>query len=484
MSSLPFTPSWRRMFALTFSFVLLGGFVLLAMGRNTAVALQVNTLAPQEEACLPDDPYELQKLSDLLDEANPSSVPVEINRYITVEYIGDATFVDEQPSDPEEFSFIDRTDNPSEEPQEPDSDDIRVGTLEMITVDNKTGHMYKVRVAEEALRAIHDCREQAGMTAGSETLANPPHAEAGFPIFLPSIIGGSGTATAPTLEISPRGRPQGVESRTRLNPNGRYPWNTIASLGPLVDGGGNMARSGCTGTMIGPRLMVTAAHCISSFGQKQFNGVRVTPARTGANTPYGSVWVAPQNSTALFPSRYYLLPDWVNGVGQSKESDWALVVLPPNPFPLLNTWMGYAALSGNALGNYAIYNRGYPTCATNNPTHPSPCQVANMYGDKNNCQLGEYHSLDPVTNWNRNIRHSCATSSGQSGSALYLFLGNSPAVIGTHIGTGICDADLDGSDLIDLDELCTKDDPVLVNVFRRHTPTELWLISLYRETYK
>lgn len=461
-----------KRFGLMFGLFFVMGLVALWGGLgNTAVA--TNT-AVQEEACLPNDPYDLDGLMALLDSDTPSTVPIQLNDFITVEYLGEATFVEEEP-DTDLYTFDDAVNDPREDPEEPGIDEIRVGTVEMISVDTHSNHMYKISVVEEALRDIHDCREEAGMTTGSHTVDNPQTTEQGFQLFLPAIVGSSGG----TIQIDPRGRPKGVENRVRFNPTLKYPWRTIAAMGGVENSAGNPVAASCTGTMIGPRLMVTAAHCISDFGTDKFKGATVNPARKGIETPYGSVSV----SSTVSRWRYFLLPDWVNGNGAEKESDWALVVLPANPFPTLNQWMGYASLSGNSLANYNVYNRGYPTCNQPNPTHPVPCDFGQMYGDKGTCALGEYHSLD-ASGWNRNIRHDCATSAGQSGSALYLYLGNSPAVIGTHIGTGLCDFDANKDKAISADEECTEDDPQLVNVFRRHTPNEIWLISFYRELFQ
>lgn len=455
-------------------------FLLLASGTERGRAQSTAVVDPNlaiDEPCLEGDPYELNSLLAVLDGDNPPTAPVVINEYITVEYLGDGSVTDEAFED--NHIFQDETTDATENPNEPSIDDVRVGVIEMVTFDDVSNHIYKVSVTEDAMRAIHTCREEAGMTRGSEIVDDQLASEIGYRMFMPTVLDQDLAAGAPA-DI--QGRPQGKESRILFNAQVKYPWRTIASMGRVTKLDGTAANPGCTGTLIGPRLMVTAAHCISDFGSSQFKGVRAAPARAGTIAPYGTATVDGNNRF-----RYFVHVDWLQGQGASKITDWGLVVLPENPFPTLNQWMGYAAVSGNVLANYRVYNRGYPTCASGNPTHPSPCQVGNMYGDLNDCDLGEYHSLDAQTGWNRNIRHSCATSAGQSGSALYIYLptqqGNVPAVIGTHVGTGLCDYDADNNDSIDPDELCTEDDPWLLNVFRRHTPIELWIISLYRELY-
>ncbi len=472
---------------LSMSIIIAGIAMLLsfpfgAEGAHTEVeAEHVDKLVTSpDERCLADDPYQLDELTAFIESDTPSSELVEINRFVKVQYIGDANL--DGKVDTSDFQVTDEITETVEAPVEPSFEETRLGTLEMIAFNTRTKHQFRVTIEEDALRAVHTCRENAGLTQASDPVEDTNHAEEGYRTFLPTILSANDTPTT-TQFRAVQGRSKGIDTRTNKSPSkNRYPWKVIANLGRHVNDEGEPRHAGCTGTMIGPRHMVTAAHCLNKFGTNNFRGATVVPARMGVDAPFGT-------ATATENAIYFIHSGWVNGETPAKQWDWALVILPANPFPTLNQWMGYAALTGNALTNYHVFNRGYPTCRQPNPTHPANCQIGHLYGDSHTCKLSEYHLPGP-DGWNRNIRHTCDTSAGQSGSPLYLYLSRGtstpsfvPAVIGTHIGTGICDADLDNSGLIDEDELCTEEN-VNVNVFRRHTPIDLTVMSIFREAFQ
>lgn len=460
----------RFHYMLTFIFVL---SILLGDGAPTAFAMPPQQETPQTDdlTCLPNDPYQLAQLEAILDSDTPPSTPVQINRFVSVRYLGQGTLTD--PAQTEIAATIAPTGTVSTAPDEPMPDPERVPAAQITAFNTRTLAEYEITLSAEMLETIHDCREMAGMTSGSTGVDDVLNAESGYRVSLPFIKGKAGTLAN---EISAAGRSNGTDSRINWSPSqNHYPRKTIVSFG-------TSGNPGCTGTLIGPRHMITAAHCVVRYGTSNYNTFNLAAARHDNTLPFGSVQATPNGPDR---SIYLVWGGWTGGQGGGW--DWALVVLP-NGFSGLNEWMGYGALSANALVNRPIYTRGYPTCRANNPTHPKPCDPGDLYGDLQICQIGEYSNPGP-DNWNRVARHSCDTSAGQSGSALYTYIldpklnKSVPMVLGVHNGAADCDGDMDGNGTIDdPNDLCTAehDRP---NFWRRNTPIDLWLMSLAREFY-
>jgi V8-like Glu-specific endopeptidase len=135
------------------------------------------------------------------------------------------------------------------------------------------------------------------------------------------------------------------EIRTR-----QYPFNTICHLGR--DFGDGRWR-GCTGTMIGPRLVLTAGHCIFShqFGRSPTR-IRVSPGRRDRDTlPYGSI----------VSTHYHVSSHFVNA--RNPDFDYGIIILP-RPFPGITQFMALLPLSDSRLEklkhNNLITIAGYP----------------------------------------------------------------------------------------------------------------------------
>ena len=122
-----------------------------------------------------------------------------------------------------------------------------------------------------------------------------------------------------------------------------YPFRAAGKLFFNIPGRGTFV---CSASLIKPGVVVTAAHCVANFGQRQFyNSWRFIPAYFNGSAPYG-VWTV---SVAVILTAYFDGSDSCSQFGVVCQDDMALLVL--------NKQNGVYA--GNLTGWYGYGWNGY-----------------------------------------------------------------------------------------------------------------------------
>lgn len=250
--------------------------------------------------------------------------------------------------------------------------------------DLTTGHTRLERSARSKSNADEAVsRDEVGAAAQDESAPMPD-----------VVRGASGSAFDPSVIW-------GTDDRIRITPTTSYPWRAQTKLFSTFP---NNARYGCSGTLIAPKYVLTAGHCVQRLGDGGWaTRVEVIPGYDNGYRPYGSAYATYLRSVT----------GWT--VSANPQHDFALITLDR---AIGNTvgWFGYGSFSNTTLGGSTANVSGYPG---------DKCSGACQYYD-----VDPFSSLASLT-----VHYLTDTFNGQSGSGVYIFYNSGRYVAAAHRGT-------------------------------------------------
>jgi V8-like Glu-specific endopeptidase len=233
---------------------------------------------------------------------------------------------------------------------------------------------------------VHDfsdgtTREVAGAGTGNATDGN-----ASGPASAPAVgsVARQVDATATPVSV------KYADDRVRVENTTAYPYRSATRLFARYGDSGSI----CSGSIVGPYHVLTAAHCVYGGENGHADEVRVAPAATNGSTPFGTVGVG----------ETYLYTEWVNE--QTPRSDIALLTLNAS-MGNVTGWMGMAyADPDDGLYGERLYTAGFPgdKCQSNY-VGSCPMYRTNASGSYAEAFI-HYHRID--------------LKGGQSGSAAWV----------------------------------------------------------------
>jgi protease YdgD len=211
--------------------------------------------------------------------------------------------------------------------------------------------------------------------------------------------------------LLPLGPGHAAPDETRVLPEARsgpaigqaWPYAAVAR----VDVTGPPGIRECTGTLVGPRLLVTAAHCVVGLRGPAGGGIRVTfgPAASPWSTLVGHVRIAP----GFRPS-----PTW-----KMVARDWALLTLSRSPdsrpVPMSRLDAGSLEVAARSMD---VVRAGYGSGTRDVLTVHRGCAVQAVAGEPGL------------------VLHECYSSPGNSGSPLFLVSGARVELVALHTAVG------------------------------------------------
>ncbi len=211
-----------------------------------------------------------------------------------------------------------------------------------------------------------------------------------------------GRADSPLVQKTAYGQSlliSGQDRRSRVLDTTFAPWRLICSLKISCKDGSEYVG---TGWIAGPRLIITAGHCVynEAYDGGWAEEITIIPGRDGSNEPFGSIAAKNFRSTT----------EWVNF--GDENNDIGAIILDRD----IGTEIGYFAFGAypnTDLENQLINISGYP---------------GSVYGEE------QMHHANRISNTTKyKLYYDIDTEGGQSGSPVWIYNeDNKPVVIGIH----------------------------------------------------